>query len=400
MAGPPVVQLAGYLDATVGVGEAARRYLHALRSVGVEVLPLDLGLPGRDSACSELAPGSAPPEDAVTCNLLCLNPEQLGECLTRHPSLLRPGRQSVGVWSWEVDVLPHGWRDAARNLRAVWTYSRFSARHMTAGLGVPVVSMPPPVSMELGSVLSGVTAPGGFRFLVMFDYLSTLERKNPLGAIAAYRRAFSAHDGTVLVVKSVNGRHRRAREAEVIAASEDRGDILRIDETMSGRRTEALLQSCDCLISLHRSEGHGLALADAMAYGKPVVATGFGGNTEFMSAANSYLVNWTQGRVGEGVEHYPAGAAWAEPDVEHAAALLRQVHADSEEARRRGERAKHDVRAALAPEVVGARMREQLEGLAPTPPPLPGWTQRLSAVARRSRLLGRRADERAGARVA
>ncbi len=124
----------------------------------------------------------------------------------------------------------------------------------------------------------------------MFDYLSTLERKNPLGAIEAYRRAFAPDDGAVLVVKSVNGRHRPERHAEVTAAVEGRRDIVSIDRTISGAERDALIGACDCYLSLHRSEGHGMPLAEAMALGKPVVATAYGGNIEFMNEANSYLV--------------------------------------------------------------------------------------------------------------
>jgi glycosyltransferase involved in cell wall biosynthesis len=360
----PGVELAGYLGAAVGVGEAARRYVGALRSAGVPVLERDVPLPGRDAAQTDLPVGPRPREGAVDFNLLCLNPEQMVPYLDGPDAPARDGRGTVGIWSWEVDVVPPGWRSAGEGLTEVWTYSRFAAELLAAELDVPVLGFPPPLAtVAAPGAASASRLPTGFRVLIMFDYLSTLERKNPLGAIEAYCRAFQPADGAVLVVKSVNGRHRPERCAQVMAAVEGRPDIVLIDRTISGAERDALIAACDCYLSLHRSEGHGLPLAEAMALGKPVVATAYGGNMEFMSEANSYLVAWVPAQVGEQVEHYPPAANWAEPDVEHAARLLRAVHRDPEAARRRAQRGREDVQAQLAPEVVGAHMRRRLEEL-------------------------------------
>jgi glycosyltransferase involved in cell wall biosynthesis len=197
----------------------------------------------------------------------------------------------------------------------------------------------------------------------MFDYLSTIERKNPLGAIEAYRRAFGPGDGCELFLKSVNGRHRADRRAEVEAAAEGRPDIVLCDRAVSAQERDELVATCDVYLSLHRSEGFGLTLAEAMAACKPVVATAFGGNTDFMTAANSYLVGYEPRLVGDGVEHYPAGATWAEPDVAQAAIQLRAVFDDRMRAQARAERGRSDVEAMLAPQVVGASMRDHLEAL-------------------------------------
>jgi glycosyltransferase involved in cell wall biosynthesis len=285
------------------------------------------------------------------------------------------GRVNIGIWSWEVDVLPPGWREASEGLAEVWTYSRFAAGLIGAGLEIPVLGFPPPLAYPSGEG-AGAVPPGahelptGFRVLIMFDYLSTLERKNPLGAIEAYRRAFGPEDGAVLVVKSVNGRHRPERQQEVLAAVEGRSDVVVIDRTMSGGERDALLASCDCYLSLHRSEGHGLPLAEAMSLGKPVVATAYGGNIEFMNDANSYLVACTPVSVGGAVEHYPPGATWAEPDLEDAARLLRSIDHEPEAARSRAQQGRSDVRAILAPEAVGARIRRRLLELHENPAPL------------------------------
>lgn len=362
---PLAVELAGYLGAAVGVGEAARRYVAALRSVGVEVLERDVSLAGRDLVVPQFSDSSSPSPtpNPISFNLVCLNPEQMIPYLDGTDGPPRAGRHTIGIWSWEVDVLPEGWTDAAARLDDIWTYSSFAAGLIGAGVGVQVKSIPPPVSRASVTSPPPITLPEGFTVLTMFDFLSTLERKNPLGAIDAFKRAFRAQDGSTLIVKSVNGRHRPERQAEIVAATEGRPDIVLVDQTMSGPERDGLIAACDCYLSLHRSEGHGMPLAEAMAAGKPVVATDFGGNTEFMTEQNSYLIPCTLTTVGIGVEHYPPDASWAEPDIEVAARLLRGVAEHREDAMRHAAQGQLDVLATLSPEAVGARILADLEQL-------------------------------------
>jgi glycosyltransferase involved in cell wall biosynthesis len=364
----PRVELAGFLESAVGAGEAARRYLGALRSVGVPVRPRDVELPGRDPARTAFDEGGRFALRTTRFNIICLNPEQLMPYRSSHAAPSGHRRTTVAAWNWEVDILPPGWAEAASEVAEIWACSEFTASFIRAGTGAPVVAMPLPLATAIARPPAlAPDLPAGFRVLMIFDYLSTIQRKNPIGAIEAYRQAFAPSDGAQLIVKSINGVHRVEAREQVERAAIGRSDIVLMEETISGAARDALVAACDCLLSLHRGEGFGLSLADAMVAGKPVVATAYGGNTEFMRPTNSYLVPYEMTNVGPGCEHYPPEARWAEPDVSSAAAALREIAGDVGVARERGLTAQADVRTLLAPERIGRLMLRRFEALRSDP---------------------------------
>ena len=177
---------------------------------------------------------------------------------------------------------------------------------------------------------SRVLAPFGDRFVftVVFDHFSVTERKNPIGAIEAFRRAFGPDEGPVLVVKTMNGDRRWPQHQQVLAAADGRDDIVVWDTHLSRDDHMAFIAAADALVSLHRSEGLGLHLAEAMWLGTPTIATRYSGNLDFMDDDCALLVDHqlVTVRGGEGV--YPASAVWADPDLDVAAAAMRRLATD------------------------------------------------------------------------
>jgi 2-polyprenyl-3-methyl-5-hydroxy-6-metoxy-1,4-benzoquinol methylase len=203
----------------------------------------------------------------------------------------------------------------------------------------------------------------GFTFLYIFDYHSTAARKNPVGHVEAFKAAFGEGSGAKLVLKCLNADRMAAEHARTILAIDGHADITVIDRFVSADEKNAMVAACDCYLSLHRSEGFGLTPAEAMALGKPVIATRYGGTLDFMTDQNSYLVDHGWTKVGHGAHPYPQDATWAEPDLDHAARLLREVFEDRAEARRRGEQARRDIRERHDPSVAGAVMRARLQNI-------------------------------------
>ena len=356
---PPGVNVLGYLREAKGIGEAARLYATALRAAGVPVRTgaLDAGFSpsaGEEHASiAELERSRAHPVD-----LVCLNPPELRRFLDEGGRLPGDGRR-IGVWAWEVDLVPPEWAEIATELDEVWVYSRYVAEILGRALPVPVVVVPLPVTAP---PVEG-PPPGDrvFTFLFMFDFHSTMARKNPLGLIEAYRAAFSGDEGTRLVVKTFNGDHRPDDLGAVTTAAAGRPDVEIVDRYVSSEEKARMLAGCGCYVSLHRSEGFGLTLAEAMSLGRPVVATGFSGNLDFMPPGAGYLTRWEPARVGHDASLYPAEATWAEPDLGHAAQLMRSAFDDRDEAASRAARGRAYVQEHLSPEAVGAVARRRLE---------------------------------------
>ena len=370
----PPVNVEGYLDTCAGQGEAARLYLRALRSVGVPVTAsvIDVETVAPDATVTlprqpdvdwqATGPGIEP-----SVNLICVNGLELPAFAAIKGRDYFSRRRSVGVWAWETDRVPDAMARAADLLEEIWVYSGYVARNLGPTVPVPVEPVPLPVVAPTASGGIGIDLPDGFTFLFMFDFLSTMGRKNPLGVLDAFSRAFEPGEGPQLVFKTVNGAQRPDELWRVREAIGDRRDVHVIDRVMGSEEKAALFSRIDCYVSLHRSEGFGLPIAEAMALGKPAIATGHSGNREFMTPDNSYLVDYAMTSVGDGNDVYPSDGRWAEPDVEHAASLMRHVWQNQDEASDVGERARRELAEDFSPEAIGARARRRLEELMASP---------------------------------
>jgi glycosyltransferase involved in cell wall biosynthesis len=198
-------------------------------------------------------------------------------------------------------------------------------------------------------------------FLFAFGVRSILERKNPLGLIEAFRRAFGSGEQVRLVLKTTHG-NRQTTEALVRAAGDPR--VIVMDRILERREINTLMALSDCYVSLHRSEGFGLTLAEAMALGKPVIATGYSANLDFMRPGNSFLVDCRLVPLEQDYGPYLRGSTWAEPDLDHAADLMRHVHDNPDRVGAVAREGQRDVTTYLAPERIGREIAARLAVIA------------------------------------
>ena len=356
------VNLAGYLTSEKGTGEAARSAAALLQAAGV---PLALNnIIDSWSANVEAPVQQFTNSNPNAFNLVYVNGDQAANFAFHKGKPYFDERYNIGCWNWELTDFPDEWMPRFRYFDEIWVPTTFTRDALARISPVPVtrvpyaVQAPPPSTFDR----SHFELPeGDFVFLFMFDYHSVLERKNPLGLIDAFKRAFGPSDNVRLLIKSSHAEKRAVRLIRDAAAG---AKIAITDAVVSRDEVNALYRLSDCYVSLHRSEGFGLTPAEAMAIGKPVIATGYGGNMDFMTEENSYLVRYNLIELDRDHTPYQKGWVWADPDLDHAAELMRCVYDDRQRAAAIGTKAAADISRLLGANAVSKAMRDRLLAIA------------------------------------
>jgi glycosyltransferase involved in cell wall biosynthesis len=353
------VNVAGYLSTDSGLAVSAKRTMDALSAAGVPVEPVTYRRTVSRQDVFDLEERISAPYDL---NLVCVTAEQFPLFHSDMGDAFFSKRYTIGYWYWELEVLPEAQLQSLDLVDEVWVATNHVLDAIAPFTDKPVRHMPIPLTephpSDRDRASFGLSE--GYTFLFAFDFDSVVERKNPRGVIDAFIRAFPVAAGPRLVLKSINAIRWPAETEQIRCAIADRPDISLIDGYFSGPDQAALVAACDCYVSLHRAEGLGLTLADAMALGKPVIATRYSGNIDFMDDANSFLVPFTYTEVPEGTPAYPAGSRWADPDVTEAARIMRSLANDPAAGRRVGVRARQDILGRWTLDRVGAVMRARL----------------------------------------
>jgi glycosyltransferase involved in cell wall biosynthesis len=346
---PGPLLLSGFFGEVIGVGSAARLTAAGLRRAGLHPVLDDLAPQLKLPLYARRAFPMAQPGGVWISH--CNAPE-LQRMAFLYPRPAMEGRYRIGYWAYELERLPKAWRRTASVLHEIWVPSRFVADAATASLEPgPIISVMPHPTADLSVVRPDRArfglAPDAFVILSLFDLRSTRARKNPDAAINAYLRAFPEPDGRSLLVCKVVAAEASPQEFEKLKArSRGRRDIVLLTDRLDDAGVWTLIASCDVLLSLHRAEGYGLTLAEAMKLGRCVVATAWSGNMDFMTAENSIPVSYKLVPIDDPQRQYIAPhLVWAEPDVTAAAMALCALAADPTLRSRLGERAREDIAA-------------------------------------------------------
>lgn len=321
------MNVAGFLAGELGLGELARLVAEATAASGLPYSTWTYRETGsRQEADFAERPGTLHPFTAAVIHASAF--PQWAEAV---PELVQE-KYLAGVWAWEVSRF-RPYPRAFKLVDEVWTLSEHGRLAISERTEKPVLVFPIPTRVPAAAadgapgvedLLPGLEA-GRPYFFFAFDHLSIFDRKNPLGLVEAFTRAFPREDGPALVLKAINGGYRVKERDRLRDAVEGRTDFHLLEDYLPMEDVGRLMEGCLAYVSLHRSEGYGLTLAEAMVRAKPVIATAYSGNLDFMDDDTSLLVPWTPRRVGKWHDPYPAGATWADPDLDAAAQHLRWV---------------------------------------------------------------------------
>lgn len=358
------LNLIGALDSKNGLGEAARQLNAVLHTLNLQIAHIhDDELPSPEARNYPL-------------NLLLASPFDLSQYPSDHLQSVLAGHYTIAYWFNELTHLPRYWLPLLPQINEFWCASHHMQMALQSYapdahyLRVPVPIQTYAVPQPIGRQHFGLPHD---RFIVLFSFAapSSFARKNPFGVIEAFKRAFvdlTAHASAPLLVIRAHRLAEFPHAARELRHAVARVNGILIEQGLSRQHMNDLLGAADVYLSLHRAEGFGMGMAESMYLGKPVIATGYSANLDFMNAANSYLVRHDMCKITEadhvlqtGFEpHYAVGYEWAQPDLDHAASLLRHVYEHMDEARQKGLQAAQDIRAYCSPVVVAEIVKTRI----------------------------------------
>ena len=327
------INIVGFMRTTKGIAEAARSSIHALDAVNIPytIIDYEFGIPA--SQQTETLPQSQNRKDFhFNVNLIHVNPPQLPYLWNTFGKSKLTKRYNIGVWYWELPNFPEEWSFAFDLMDEVWVATQFVLNSVSVKSSVPVVKIPPCIHVVYDHTINELDfnlPDDRFLFLCAYDVLSTQARKNPLGAIKAFKRAFKKNDPTVgLVLKINNARENPSEIKQLYDELRGYSNCYFVEDVLERTQFNALLNLVDSYISLHRSEGFGMIPAEAMSLGKPVIMTRWSGNLDLMTEDNSCGVDYKLIPVEEKSGPYLPGQIWAEPDINHAALFMEKLRYD------------------------------------------------------------------------
>ena len=324
------VNLVGYFTSELGMGELARIVQSTLNHAGISVRTI---ISERNQSRKSIPSMGTTQNRINPLNLVVLNADQMKNWKTIMQFSEINALPTIGIWAWELEDFPSGFEDVFNMVEEIWTISKFSQEAIQKATEKPVFVLPltpkPVNDLTYGPPeIRDLKLTGMNYFLAMFDYQSSMERKNPIGVVKAFRLAFQGDKSVNLVIKTINANLWPTQRERLKYECRNDENIIVVDTYLSSDEVSGLIQNAVAYVSLHRSEGYGLTCAESMGLGTPVIATGYSGNLDFMNAENSLLVDFDLVKVNDPSGAYTIQSVWAEPRVESAAFLMRKVLSD------------------------------------------------------------------------
>lgn len=358
----------GYVEGALGLGQAFRANLNAAMAARIPffIYPFRSGIETR-----MLKPYMADRYDVqhiYDFNIIEVAADQVQEVFRVVSPRILSSTYNILCTYWELPRAPDAWRNDLRNIHEIWAPNQFIADAFASIFDGPIVIVPPAME-DTGGKHPGRTQFGmeadRFYFMFSFDYYSSPFRKNPLGVLRAFQHAFPVGDENVgLIIKSTGAPdHFPEIKAEIASATTKDSRIQVFDGTMGRSEMLGLIQSCDSYVSLHRAEGFGLGMAEAMTFERIVIATDYSGSTDFLTHATGYPVPYRLRPLEPHEYPWSEGQSWAEPDELAAATIMRSVVENPEQGRSRGKAARAFVQNRYSPSAVGEHMKKRLDAL-------------------------------------
>lgn len=323
------VNLIGNIRCETGLGESCRLVARMLELGEVPFSVKEWYLPeyqrNNDNSYASMITDSLP----YGINLIHINPFEMKMALSDIGNVYS-GHYNIAFWLWELEDFPEDWTCLFSILDEIWVPSEFAAGAIRKMTSLPVKVFPYYLETTYDSEHNRLffnLQSEIFYFLVMFDSVSTMARKNPMATIKAYKEAFSKQQTDVGMIIKINNPQKEDVDY-IYNELAGYSNIVIMDTVLEKKQVNGLIRSADVLVSLHRAEGYGLPIAEAMQLGTPVIATNYSTNTEFMDKESACLIDYKLVAITDTIGHYRKGFFWAEADSHQAAQAMLRLHND------------------------------------------------------------------------
>ncbi len=360
MSQSPHITLVGHPFAPIGMGELLRATYRSLVAAGAEVSVRDVyGGNVFDSTIRAELDGRLVREFSEV-NIFCLNGDEIQPSLNHLQTDLPKGGCNIVYPMWELSRYPKIWAEQLERFDEIWAASAFIRAAFVDAVDKPVIHLSLPGELRVGRLYGRRhfrIPESSFVFLFAFDFTSYIERKNPLATLRAFQDLCAAHPGEdiCLVIKTKGAAAASSAYKEFCESFRGLDRVRVIDALLSENEIKSLIWCSDCFVSLHRSEGFGFGLSSAMFVEKPVVATRYSGNLDYMNDSNSCLVDYSLIPVPSGAYPFWEGQIWADPSVEHARTQMEQLLLNPDWARQIGAAASRHIRTHFSYRACGLR---------------------------------------------
>ena len=357
------INLLGSIKHDIGLGESSRIVANALSLTKIPFVIFDYRSLNSVSNNDKQWESKISKDCPYPINIIHINPFELTIAYMRLKKDMWKNKYNIAFWLWELEDFPDEWCPCINLLDEIWTPSEFISQSIRKKTTIPVITIPYGINIVTSNKYGRkhFSLPENqFLFLTMFDSNSTIERKNPISPIKAFQLAFRKNDQKVGLVIKIN--NEKQEDIEILKESiGSYSNIYLIAKTITKTEVNSLINEVDVLVSLHRAEGFGLPLAEAMVLGTPTIATNWSGNTQYMTNNNSCLVNYNFTEIKEDIGPYKKGSNWAEANIIQAADYMKVLYSDSKLYNKIAKQAKEDMNSNFQPQHMANRIYKRVE---------------------------------------
>lgn len=359
------INVVGYITSEFGLGEAVRMNIKAMHKAKIPTSLINID-PGKRHSTNDTTFNDFNENNPYSINFFQIAPNSVLDIAEKLGNDFFKEKYNILFTAWESEVFPKNLRRSLNFFDEIWVPSKFcqdviSRNFNGSVINIPHAIEPKTIDITNSKIIDSIFSKQKFSFLFVFDFNSSIERKNTLSLVAVFIKSFQNNNNVELIIKASGFKKNKKEKAQLDQLVKIHKNIKVVYEIFKKNILNKIIKKSDCYVSLHRSEGFGLTMAEAMYWGKPVIATGYSGNLEFMNSFNSYLINYSLIKNILEDNNYDDEIIWAQPNEEEASSVLKYVYNNYSEASLKGKNGQKTILNSFSVEAIGDKIKNRID---------------------------------------